>query len=90
MDVEAEEGTEEVQNREAGGVDWTLKQWKARRSPKSGSWRRELDVKAEDGTEEVQNREVGGVNWTLEQRKAQKKSKTGKQKARIHMIKKEK
>ena len=36
MDVEAERGTEEVQNREAGGVDWTLEQWKARKKSKTG------------------------------------------------------
>ena len=36
MDVRAAEGTEEVQKREVGDVDWTLEQWKARRKSKTG------------------------------------------------------
>ena len=36
MDVDAECGTEEVQIREAGGVDWTLKQSEARKKSKTG------------------------------------------------------
>ena len=36
LDVEAERGKEEVQNREAGDVDWTLKQSEARKKSKTG------------------------------------------------------
>ena len=36
MDVRVAEGTEEVQNRETGDVDWTLKQREARRKSKTG------------------------------------------------------
>ena len=36
MDVETERGKEEVQNREAGDVDWTLKQSEARKKSKTG------------------------------------------------------
>ena len=41
MDVRAEKGTDEVQNWEAGGVDWTLKQSEARKKSKTerpGTW----------------------------------------------------
>ena len=34
LDVRAEKGTEEVQNWENESVDWTLKQWNARRKSK--------------------------------------------------------
>lgn len=36
MDVEAAEGMEEVKNREAGEVNWTLEQRKARKKSKNG------------------------------------------------------
>ena len=36
LDVRATEGTEEVQNREAGSENWTLKQRKARKKSKTG------------------------------------------------------
>ena len=36
MDVRAESGKDEVQNWEAGGVDWTLKQSEARKKSKTG------------------------------------------------------
>ena len=36
MDVRAERGTEEVQNREVGSVDWMLKWNEARRKSKIG------------------------------------------------------
>ena len=36
MDVEAAEGMEEVKNREAGEVNWTLEQRKARKKSKTG------------------------------------------------------
>ena len=36
LDVRAERGTDEVQNCEAGSVNWTLKQSEARKKSKTG------------------------------------------------------
>lgn len=36
MDVRAEKGTDEVQNREAGNMDWTLEQSETRMKSKTG------------------------------------------------------
>ena len=42
LDVRAERGTEKVQNREAGSMDWTLKQSKARKKSKTGKSEAEI------------------------------------------------
>ena len=36
LDVRAEKGTDEVQNREAGNMDWTLEQSETRMKSKTG------------------------------------------------------
>ncbi len=41
LDVRAERGTDEIQNWEAGGADWMLKQRKAWMKSKTRSWRAE-------------------------------------------------